>query len=165
MSSMCALRIEKTVTTTYRKESASMSFSTNDGSRIRTNVGRGRTLLALLVGLLILGFMQPTASAEAVTSYRISFMANGGSGTMSSQVISSAGGTLKKNTFFRTGYTFLGWAKTTQGALAYLNSARIKPTASFKLYAKWSKIPVVLPTAPTVSGHTVGTLLWAEEFK
>ena len=125
---------------------------------------RGRVLSLVLSALLLLGFIQPAGVAEAATTYRISFMANGGTGSMSSQVISSSGGNLKRNTFARTGYSFTGWAKTTQGVVAYKDSARIKPTASIKLYAKWVKVPVVLPTAPTVVGHTVGTLLWAEEF-
>ena len=127
--------------------------------------GRMRLAALALLSLVLFGLIQPTGSAEAATNYRISFMANGGTGVMSSQVIPSTGGNLKKNTFTRVGYAFLGWAKTTQGALAFRNSARVKPTSSFKLYAKWSKLPVVLPTAPTVSGHTVGSLLWAEEFK
>ena len=127
--------------------------------------GRIRLAALALLSLVLFGLIQPTGSAEAATNYRISFMANGGTGVMSSQVIPSTGGNLKKNTFTRVGYAFLGWAKTTQGALAFKNSARVKPTSSFKLYAKWSKLPVVLPTAPTVSGHKVGSLLWAEEFK
>lgn len=123
-------------------------------------------LLSLLAGLaVLLGVLAPAGSAQAVTTYRISFMANGGTGSMSSQLIPSTGGNLKKNTFTRSGYSFLGWAKSTQGIVAYNNSGRIKPTASIKLYAKWLKINVPTPTPPVVSGHSVGSLLWSEEFK
>ena len=130
-----------------------------------TKLRRSRFVALFSILLIAFSAISPSGSAQAVTTYRISFMANGGTGTMSSQLIPSTGGTLKKNTFVRTGYWFLGWSKTTQGILAYNNSSRIKPTASIKLYAKWLKLPDPGPTKPTVSGHTVGTLIWSDEFK
>ncbi len=85
---------------------------------------------------------------------------------MSSQVVSASGSNLKKNAFKKTGFHFSGWAKSSQGAVAFRDSARIKASSSLKLYAKWLKnsTPVVTPIAPVVTGHTVGSLLWSDEF-
>lgn len=126
---------------------------------------RGRIVGLLLSALLVFGFVQPNGVAAAATSYRISFAANGGSGSMSSQVISSAGGNLKRNTFARAGYSFTGWAKTSQGVVVYKDSGRIRPTANLKLYAKWTLVIATPPPAPVITGHTIGTLLWSDEFK
>jgi len=129
---------------------------------------RSRRISALfaLAALLMALVLQPSGASWGVTSYRVTFIANGGTGAMASQVVSASGANLKKNTFKKTNYRFAGWAKSAQGAVVYKDSARVKLTAAIKLYAKWLKnsVPVAPPTAPTVSGHTVGTLLWADEF-
>jgi len=169
-------------------------------------------------------------------SYTIGFNANGGSGTMLAQQITSAGANLKLNAYARTGYTFAGWALTTDGPVAYLNGAKLVPVASVTLYAVWAPTTYRLtvnanggsgavapvsftalagvlpangfsrtgytfagwaktttgavfgqpgdsyttpgnatiyaswvrgagtPTAPVVTGHSVGALIWADEF-
>lgn len=121
------------------------------------------TSVFALVALLLALVLQPSESWGA-TSYRVSFFANSGYGSMSSQLAPASGANLKKNTFMKTGYRFAGWSKTTQGAVAYKDSARIKINTAIKLYAKWLKDSLPAPTAPVVSGHTVGSLLWADEF-
>jgi beta-glucanase (GH16 family) len=120
--------------------------------------------LIALAALLMALVLQPAAESWGVTSYRVTYFANGGSGSMTSQMLSSSGANLKKNSFKKVDYRFAGWAKTSKGLVVYKDSARVKPTAAIKLYAQWLKNSVPAPTAPTVTGHTVGALLWADEF-
>ncbi len=134
-----------------------MNFSTRS---------RRSASLSTLVLLLIALVLQPVSASWGASSFRVSFFSNSGYGTMASQVVSSAGANLKKNTFKKSGYHFSGWAKSSQGAVVYKDSARVKINAPIKLYARWLKnsTPAVAPTAPKVTGHTVGSLLWADEF-
>lgn len=49
-------------------------------------------------------------------SYTISYNSNGGSGTMSSDTVSTGGtATIKANTFTKTGYKFVGWTTKSDG--------------------------------------------------
>lgn len=70
----------------------------------------------------------------------ITFDANGGTGTMSSQSIATdASATLNSNTFTRTGYTFAGWATTAGGAVAFANGASYTMgTSNATLFAVWN---------------------------
>ena len=96
----------------------------------------------------------------AVTTYTVTFDANGGSGSMTAQTASTATN-LTANSFTKTGYTFGGWSTTANGSLAYANSASYAFSSSTTLYAIWnanSSAPA-LPAAPTVavpSASTVG---------
>lgn len=74
-------------------------------------------------------------------TYTVSYNANGGSGAPSSQtktwgvnlVLSSTRPT-------RTGYNFLGWATSVNGAVAYQPGSTYTANASVTLYAQWSRI-------------------------
>ena len=78
-------------------------------------------------------------------TYTVAFNANGGTGTMAAQKMTygkSSG--LRGNAFKRTGYIFMGWAKTKTGAVAYRNGHSVKNLAStagatVTLYAVWWK--------------------------
>ena len=77
-------------------------------------------------------------------TYTIKFNANGGtSGTMTSLSMTyDASKTLTANVFKRTGYSFVGWAKTSTGTVAYKDKATVKNLtatnkATVNLYAKW----------------------------
>ena len=77
------------------------------------------------------------------TAFRVVFYANGGKGTMATQTISRNKSTkLTANKFTRSGYVFLGWAKSKTGAVAYANGSAVKNLApagaSVTLYAKWA---------------------------
>lgn len=81
---------------------------------------------------------------QAARNYTISFKANGGSGSMSAQtIVRNAVAKLKANTFKRSGWAFIGWAKSKTGAVAYKNTASVKNLAaagkSITLYAVWAK--------------------------
>ena len=95
-------------------------------------------MLALALGLAV---GQPQAlEAFAAPTYKITFVANGGFGSMTTQSVATAGAKLKKNAFKRTNYAFAGWATSTTGTLKYADAALIKPKATVKLFAKW--IPI-----------------------
>ena len=94
--------------------------------------------LGLALGL---SFTQPQVlAAVAAPTYKITFVANAGFGTMSAQTVGSSGAKLKKNAFKRTNYAFAGWATSTTGTAKYSDAALVKPRTNLKLYAKW--IPV-----------------------
>lgn len=117
------------------------------------------SMIAALTTMLALGSsVQPAASVTK--SYQVVFKANGGYGTMTTQVVPSTGKAISTNKFKKTGYKFAGWATTSAGAVKYKDRAVIKPRAKTVLYAKWI-IPVALPA---IAGHTVGALMWSDEF-
>jgi uncharacterized repeat protein (TIGR02543 family) len=74
--------------------------------------------------------------------YTITFNANGGSGSMSSQTVSA--GTsfyLPINTFTRSGYEFVGWNTNADGSgVSYTNGQRITPSRNITLYAQWEEV-------------------------
>lgn len=70
--------------------------------------------------------------------YTISYDANGGSGAPDAQT--KDGGinlTLSNTVPTRTGYTFAGWATTSDGAVAYAAGATYTGNADQTLYAQW----------------------------
>ena len=103
--------------------------------------------------------IQPTA--YTITDYYtnvINYNANGGTGTMTQQVIETTG-TLKDNTFTRAEYRFKGWSTSATGSVIYTNKATINVTADSKgvknLYAVWQLLPPPTvnqtPSARTIS--------------
>ncbi|SDW15264.1 Listeria/Bacterioides repeat-containing protein [Lachnospiraceae bacterium KHCPX20] len=75
----------------------------------------------------------------AVTSYTVTFNANGGSGTMKSQIFTDKAA-LRANTFTRTGYSFDGWNTKADGSgKSYLDEEIIMPRENMTLYAQWKK--------------------------
>lgn len=76
-------------------------------------------------------------------TYTVKFYPNGGTGTMASATFTyDVAKPLPANLFKRTGYAFLGWAKTSTGSVVHTNAASVKNlTATNKgtvgLYAKW----------------------------
>lgn len=77
------------------------------------------------------------------SQYTIKFNANGGSGSMSDQIVLRDISTpLKANGFTRTGYTFVGWATSTTGSVVYSNEQSVLNIATLDspitLYAVWN---------------------------
>ena len=86
----------------------------------------------------------PPPLAPALATYKVNFNANGGTGKMSAQTIAcNATEKLNANAFKRTGWIFIGWAKTKTGTAAYKDQAAVKNLAasgkSATLYAQWAK--------------------------
>ena len=83
-------------------------------------------------------------NVEAALGFTVTFNANGGTGTMQSQVFTAGvAQNLRANTFTRTGYTFSGWRSTPTGAAQYSNSQSLTVNTNRTLYAVW------------VSGYTI----------
>lgn len=87
-----------------------------------------------------------------VNSYTISFQANGGIGTMSSQTFTyDVDQSFSPNAFARPNYTFMGWAANLTGAKVYDNSQSVKnltQSGTATLFAVWqAKTAVVIDEA------------------
>ena len=87
--------------------------------------------------------------------YIVKFDANGGNGEMSDiSLIYDVAEQLSANTFYRTGYTFVGWAVTPNGSVFYTDEEDVlnittKDKTTMTLYAVWkeneSGITITLP--------------------
>ena len=92
--------------------------------------------------------------------HKVTFNANGGTGTMTDQKMNYNTSTaLKTNTFERAGYDFDGWAISADGDVAYSDGASVTLTDSdLPLYAHWtaSASPAVTLTASKTTGINVG---------
>ena len=79
-----------------------------------------------------------------IPTYTISFVKNGGKGSMPKQTLKfNKAAKLRKNTFKRTGYVFMGWSLSKYGEVALKNAQKVKGICAtghtLKLYAKWAK--------------------------
>ncbi len=91
------------------------------------------------------------------TGIYITFDANGGSGTMKPQLVNpDTNIALKSNAFTRTGYSFDGWATSSEGGRAYTDGQNVPiGSTGLSLFAKWVKNSykvVFLPNIPSVIG-------------
>ncbi len=91
-------------------------------------------------------------------TYTVHFHRNGGAGDVVDQDFTyDAAQNLTANTYTRTGYTFAGWALTTDGAVTYANNANVSNLtsengATFHLYAKWTPNPYAITFDATTNG-------------
>jgi hypothetical protein len=82
-------------------------------------------------------------------TYTVAYNANGGSGSMESQVYKySETKELSANAFTRDSYFFAGWAETPGGAVKYADRQSVKNLtkedgATVMLYAEWKPVSVV----------------------
>ena len=76
------------------------------------------------------------------TPYTVSFNANGGTGTMV-DVTTGSLYTIPECSFTKSGYTFVGWATTSDGDVAYTPGQTITLTGGLTLYAVWIENPTV----------------------
>lgn len=80
-------------------------------------------------------------TVPALTSYKVSYNANGGSGAPSAQTkYYGKTLTLSSTKPTRTGYIFKGWATSASGSVAYASGASYTANAAVTLYAVWQKI-------------------------
>lgn len=79
-----------------------------------------------------------------VNNYKVKFNANGGNGTMADLSMTyGVAENLTANSFVRTGYTFVGWATSSSGNVAYTDKQSVSNLtatagATVNLYAKWT---------------------------
>ena len=92
-------------------------------------------------------------------NYTLSYNANGGSGSMSSQTVTEGqAAKLKTNTFTKTGYYFTGWNTRADGSgTSYSDGAYATFYGNTTLYAQWQKYadPVITFDKNDGSGTTV----------
>lgn len=105
-----------------------------------------------------------TLTIDPLASYTVSYNANGGSGAPSSQTKWYGEElTLSSTTPTRTGYTFQGWATTSNAtSAAYAAGGKYTANSAATLYAVWK---VVAPAAPsgctnTRNSDTSNTVAW-----
>lgn len=79
-----------------------------------------------------------SVTVPALSSYKVSYSANGGTGAPGSQT-KWYGKTLKLSSTkpSRTGYSFQGWATSASGSVAYASGANYTANAAVTLYAVW----------------------------
>jgi uncharacterized repeat protein (TIGR02543 family) len=94
-----------------------------------------------------------------VPAFTVNFNAHGGRGSMSAQRHAKPEA-LKRNSFTRSGYSFVNWNTAANGSGAsYTNGAAYSFAASTTLYAQWKKnkkIPAP-PTGPTIGPFALGS--------
>lgn len=83
-------------------------------------------------------------------TYKVSFDANGGEGSMSDMNLTyDLGANLVENTFTKLGYRFIGWALSTTGDVSFLNQEEVLNLSSTNLdtvtlYAVWEALSIEL---------------------
>ena len=79
---------------------------------------------------------------KATASYKITFNANGGKGSMGRQSMAKGVSTaISKNKFSKKYYTFTGWNTKANGkGKTYKNKQKIKLTKNITLYAQWKPV-------------------------
>ena len=135
------------------------SVTIQDNSSSAGNQARVITMTVTCGSTTYTGY---TTSCTAPTEVTVTFNANGGTGTMSDQVVDYNTATaLTANTFTRTGYSFAGWATTADGSKAYDDQGSVTLTKNTTLYALWTKknynVTFSTPTgasAVTVNGQS-----------
>ena len=146
---------------TYKgKDIYSISFNKRFENIIFSNNGSSQTV-DLTLGTTNAGKMFNGSSWVAYNyDHKVTFNANGGTGTMTDQKMNYNTSTaLKANTFERAGYDFDGWAISADGDVVYSDGASVTLTDSdLPLYAHWiaSASPAVTLTASKTTGINVG---------
>lgn len=123
---------------------------------MRTKLVRSLSVATLLLAGLV-AFVGP---ADAVSSYQITFDANGGTGKMSAATVSTSGSYLPANTYLREDYKFDGWALSNNGSVVYPDGFKLRSTSNLTLFAHW----ILTTTPPSLLGHSIGSLIWSDNF-
>ena len=90
----------------------------------------------------------------------VTFDANDGTGTTSTQTFNEFGGTLSPNAFTRTNYRFTGWNTAADGSgISYANSATYTGPST-TLYAQWELDKIYMQNITTTTCPTSRTLVY-----
>ncbi len=102
-------------------------------------------LTAVLALSNFAGLFSKTVHATQSATHTISFVANGGSGTMSNQTVYEGVSTqLNVVEFTRGGYEFTGWNTQADGSGAsYSNQQAVSLTGDLNLYAQWTQAELI----------------------
>ena len=118
-----------------------VTVTANEGYRIdrvvHENGSTTQTLNSDGMGNYYFNSNSGTITAYFVTiTYTVSFNANGGTGTMV-DVTTGSLYTIPECSFTKSGYTFVGWATTSDGDVVYTPGKKITLTTDLTLYAIW----------------------------
>jgi uncharacterized repeat protein (TIGR02543 family) len=107
-------------------------------------------LACLSLGLGLAGCENPADETSPVSTFTVSFNANGGSGTVPNPMAVQAGSSVtlpNEGGLSRSSYTFSGWNTNTTGAgTNYSAGASYTPTSNITLYARWNTVAVTTYT-------------------
>ncbi|MBP5705778.1 MAG: InlB B-repeat-containing protein, partial [Spirochaetales bacterium] len=98
----------------------------------------------------------------SANTYTIKYNANGGAGSMANQMMTyDTSASLNTNAFYRTGYTFSGWATSASGTKVYDDAASVSSLSStdngtYNLYAVWTANTYTI--AFDINGGTSGSM-------
>lgn len=100
-----------------------------------------RTLFLLFAIVSVAGMIATSGCDTNVTTYTVTFDANGGEGSMDTQLFTEDyEKALTANAFTREGYSFAGWNTMRDGTgTAYTDQQKIKVVADMTLYAQWNE--------------------------
>ncbi|MCL2384091.1 MAG: S8 family serine peptidase, partial [Oscillospiraceae bacterium] len=89
---------------------------------------------------------QPPTTPPALPTHTVTFFPNGGSGgsaRYTQNFVHGQAQNLRRNTWTRPGYTFMGWASIPNGNVHYTEGQRVNILASHHLYAVWQIVHTV----------------------
>ena len=100
-----------------------------------------RSLFLLFAIVSVAGMIAFSGCNTDVTTYTVTFDANGGEGTMDTQLFTEDyEKALSANKFTREGFSFAGWNTMRDGTgTAYADQQKIKVVADMTLYAQWNE--------------------------
>lgn len=103
----------------------------------------------------------PTPLPTSTSAVTVTFIANGGSGSMANETEDlNTASPLSANTFVYAGYTFTGWNTSPTGSgTSYANDATYTFATSVTLYAQWSPASPTGPFTGTTSSNWSGYVL------
>ena len=100
-----------------------------------------RSLFLLFAIVSVAGMIAFSGCDTNVTTYTVTFDANGGEGTMDTQLFTEDyEKALSANKFTREGFSFAGWNTMRDGSgTSYTDQQKIKVVADMTLYAQWNE--------------------------
>jgi uncharacterized repeat protein (TIGR02543 family) len=136
---------------TYTDNMGATRSAGNEGSSVATSGSQGE--------------VTPPETPPETPSYTITFDANGGTGSMSTQTIQQgASANLTANNFTRTNYTFNGWNTLANGSGSNYsdNVSYTMGSGNVTLYAKWTaaQVPITTYWTGAVNGNLNNAANW-----
>jgi hypothetical protein len=141
-SGVCNIAVDGTDTTTTNTESTVSYASQVPGTSGTMNFRIGSMAFNVQSTLPNGKFRSFIFSSGTTSSNSVTFMENGGTGFMASE-LGSVNKSLNSNSYTKTGYTFTGWNTKSDGTGTSYSEGATFPFAakSSMLFAQWSVVP------------------------
>ena len=119
-----------------------------------------KSLFLLFAIVSVAGMIAFSGCDTDVKTYTVTFDANGGEGTMDTQLFTEDyEKALSANKFTREGYSFAGWNTMRDGTgTAYTDQQKIKVVADMTLYAQWNDTSVTTYTVTFDANGGIGEM-------